>query len=149
MRTMLLAFGAGLVFALGLGISGMTDPQNVAGFLDVAGDWNPSLMFVMVSAIGVHAVAWLVARTRARPLWGERFHVPANAPIDRRLVTGAAVFGIGWGLSGVCPGPGIVAASTLAPSWLVFVGSMVAGMVLHRIVRDRGIVRPRRAVAID
>jgi uncharacterized membrane protein YedE/YeeE len=146
MKTVLLSFAAGLVFALGLGISGMADPQNVAGFLDVAGEWNPSLMFVMVSAIGVHAIAWRVSRTRARPVWGERFHVPANAPIDRRLVTGAAVFGVGWGLSGVCPGPGIVAASTLAPSWLVFVGSMVIGMALYRGVRDAGFDPTRRAV---
>jgi uncharacterized membrane protein YedE/YeeE len=144
MRSVLLSFAAGVVFALGLGVSGMTDPQNVAAFLDVTGEWDPSLAFVMIGAIGVHAWAWAWTRRRARPVWGSRFRVPGSAPVDRRLVLGASLFGVGWGLSGVCPGPGIVAASTLDARWLLFVAAMIAGMVLHRFVRD-GVAVTERA----
>ena len=141
MRTALVAFVAGLVFAGGLGVSGMTNPLKIAAFLDVTGAWDPSLAFVMVGAIGVHALAWAWARRSARPIWDDAFHVPVRGAVDRRLVVGAAVFGIGWGLSGVCPGPGIVAASTLDPRWLVFVGSMLVGMALYRVARDGGLAR--------
>ena len=148
MRAALVSFVAGLVFAAGLGLSGMTNPLRVAAFLDVTGAWDPSLAFVMIGAIGVHALAWAWARRRARPIWDGEFHVPPRGSVDRRLVAGAAVFGIGWGLSGVCPGPGIVAASTLDPRWLVFTGSMLGGMALYRLVRDGGVSRvpDRRAL---
>ncbi len=131
------SFAAGLVFALGIGIGGMTDPLKIAAFLDVSGAWDPSVAFVMLGAVGVHAAAWAWARKRARPFWADRFHVPGNAPIDRRVVVGAAVFGIGWGLSGVCPGPSLVAVSTLDPRWLLFVGAMLGGMTLYRFVTRR------------
>jgi uncharacterized membrane protein YedE/YeeE len=117
-----LAFICGLIFALGLGIAGMTQPAKVIAFLDVTGDWDPSLALVMAGAIGVHL-----------PLlrWGGKAHAAATY-VDRRLVLGAALFGIGWGLSGFCPGPAVVALATGSGGVLLFVAAMLAGMALHR-----------------
>lgn len=106
------AFAAGALFAAGLGISGMTQPSKVIGFLDVAGAWDPSLLFVMGAAVAVHFVLGRIIRRRATPLWDTSFHLPTRKDIDARLVFGAAMFGIGWGLGGFCPGPGIVAAAS-------------------------------------
>jgi uncharacterized protein len=124
-----LAFLAGLLFAGGLAISGMTRPAKVIGFLDPLGGWDPSLALVMVGAIGVHALAYLVAARLPRPLVGEAaWRLPPGRPIDRRLVAGAVVFGVGWGLGGVCPGPALTAVWGGSLQMVVFVGAMVAGM---------------------
>lgn len=124
---------AGVMFGAGLVISGMTQPARIVGFLDPLGGWDPSLAFVMAGAVAVYAVAHAVIRRRARPWFEPRFHVPARADIDAPLIAGAAVFGIGWGLGGLCPGPGIVAAAGGSSSALVFVVAMLAGMYLrHR-----------------
>lgn len=122
-----LAFGSGLVFALGLGLSGMTRPSKILGFLDVLGGWDPSLAFVMVGAIGVHFFFVRRARKAASPRLAPRFTWPPEKRIDARLLAGAAVFGIGWGLAGYCPGPALVALATLGPGVLVFVAAMAAG----------------------
>ena len=122
---------AGAMFGAGLLLSGMTRPDKVLGFLDVTGRWDPSLAFVMVGAIGVHAIAYRLIRRRPSPLLDTRFHWPADTAIDRRLLAGAAVFGVGWGLAGFCPGPALVAAATGASSALVFVGAMFAGMLAY------------------
>jgi uncharacterized membrane protein YedE/YeeE len=120
-------FGAGALFGVGLILAGMTDPRNVIGFLDFAGQWNPRLAFVMAAAIAVHAgLLWATARRRggASP-WARR---PAR--LDAKLVVGAAIFGVGWGLSGYCPGPAITALGFGLPAAFGFVSAMIAGTLL-------------------
>jgi uncharacterized membrane protein YedE/YeeE len=126
-----LAFGAGLLFAVGLGVSGMTHPSKVLGFLDVAGAWDPSLLLVMGGALSVNLLLFPRILRRARPVLDERFHVPQKRTIDARLLGGAAIFGVGWGLAGYCPGPALVSLATGAAPALVFALAMVAGMLLY------------------
>ncbi len=127
---------AGMLFGAGLVVSGMTQPARIIGFLDPVSGWDPSLAFVMAGAVAVYAVAYAVIRRRARPWFDAQFHVPVRADIDAPLVAGAAVFGIGWGLGGLCPGPGIVAAAGGSSSALVFVVAMLAGMYLRHRLAD-------------
>lgn len=126
----LAAFLAGAVFAAGLAISGMTRPDVVVGFLDITGAWDPSLAAVMGGAIGVHAVAYRLVPRAARPLLAERFRVPSRRDIDLRLVVGASLFGLGWGLGGICPGPALASLPAGDPHILVFAVAMLAGMGL-------------------
>ena len=128
------AFVAGLVFGLGLLLSGMADPAKVLGFLDLAGAWDPSLMFVMGGAVGVGVVAFAAARRRTRSLLGEPMQLPTRTAIDRRLIIGALLFGAGWGLAGFCPGPAIVALGLGEVKAVVFVAAMLAGMGLFELV---------------
>jgi uncharacterized membrane protein YedE/YeeE len=130
----LFALAAGAIFGLGLGVSGMTLPAKVKGFLDVTGDWDPTLVMVMVGAIAVHFVLFRLILRRRAPLFDARFHVPTRRDIDLRLLGGAALFGVGWGLSGQCPGPALTNLATGAPTALVFVAAMAAGMVIQRLV---------------
>ena len=124
---------AGALFALGLVISGMTDPHRVTAFLDVGGHWDPTLAFVMGSAIAIHApLARWILRRRA-PVFDATFYLPAHTSVEPKLVIGAAVFGIGWGLSGYCPGPALVSAGAAALPVLVFVGAMIGGIALARL----------------
>lgn len=135
---LLSAFIFGIVFALGLGIAGMTEPARVVAFLDVTGAWDPSLAFVMGGAVGVGLVAfpWILRRPRA--VLGESFALPEKRPIDARLLLGAATFGVGWGLSGYCPGPALVSLVTLSSPALVFVAAMSLGLTLAgRIAQPR------------
>lgn len=135
---------AGLVFGLGLVISGMTRPAKVQGFLDVTGAWDPSLAFVMVGAIAVHFVLLRVVRRRRAPLFGATFHLPTRNDLDPKLIGGAAIFGVGWGLGGICPGPALVdLGSGLAPA-AVFVAAMAIGMVIQKAVSGeaRSVLRP-------
>jgi hypothetical protein len=111
MKALLAAFGAGSLVAVGLAISGMTKPSKVVGFLDVAGPWDPSLVLVMAAAVAVTFVAYRLILRRASPIFDMKFHLPTRKDIDRRLVLGAALFGVGWGLGGFCPGPGLVAGA--------------------------------------
>ena len=135
MKRGLAAFVAGAVFSAGLCISGMTQPAKVLAFLDVAGAWDPSLAFVMVGAIGVASLAFLASARRAAPVLDDRFRVPSRrARIDAKLLMGAALFGVGWGLSGLCPGPAIVSIASGQLGAIVFVASMIAGMAIHRSV---------------
>src|SRR5690606_20873265 len=130
---------AGVIFSIGLVVGGMTVPANVIGFLDVTGDWRPALMFVMVGAIAVHAVVYHLIKGRRSPIFGERFALPTRRDLDRRLLAGAAIFGVGWGLGGYCPGPGVTATMSGSVSALVFVGSMVGAMWLTSVLeRARG-----------
>ena len=131
------AFLAGLVFGLGLLLSGMADPAKVLGFLDLAGAWDPSLMFVMGGAVGVGVVAFALARKRARSLLGEPMQLPTKTSIDRRLLLGALLFGAGWGLAGFCPGPAVVALGAGEAKAVVFVLAMLAGMALFELVAAR------------
>lgn len=132
------AFAAGVIFALGLVIGGMTEPANVIGFLDVTGAWRPALMFVMVGAIAVNALVYRWTRGRRAPLYAEAFALPTRRDLDPRLIGGAAVFGIGWGLGGYCPGPGITALASGSLSAVVFVAAMLAAMwVVGAVERAR------------
>lgn len=132
------AFGAGLVFAIGLGVSGMTQPSKVIGFLDVAGSWDPSLAVVMASALAIHIVVYRWVRGRKAPLFDDEFHLPTRKTIDAPLVVGAILFGVGWGLAGYCPGPALVSAAALSRTALVFTAAMVVGMGLYALV-DRAL----------
>jgi uncharacterized membrane protein YedE/YeeE len=127
------ALVAGVLFGIGLGISGMARPAKVLGFLDVAGAWDPSLAFVMIGAIAVHAVAVLVAKRRAAPLGNSAFHWAEKTSVDAPLLLGSALFGIGWGLGGYCPGPALLgAASGSVPAW-IFVLAMILGMIAKEL----------------
>jgi uncharacterized protein len=129
----LMALIVGLVFGIGLIVSGMTNPAKVQGFLDLAGNWDPSLAFVMGGAILVGLVAFRLARNRQRSLLGEAMRLPSARHIDRRLVLGGLAFGVGWGLAGYCPGPALASLATGGKA-LVFVAAMVAGMVIFEIL---------------
>ena len=124
---------AGLVFGMGLIVSGMANPEKVLGFLDIAGLWDPSLAFVMGGAIIVGLVAFAVARKRTLSFLGFNMKLPTNNRIEKRMVIGSMMFGIGWGIAGFCPGPGLVALGAGEIKGAVFVASMVAGMVLFEL----------------
>ncbi len=134
MTEKLLVFIAGAVFAVGLGISGMTDANKVINFLNPLGQWDPSLAFVMVGGIGAHLATHRLILRRKQPLFGATFSTAATTGIDKRLLAGAGLFGMGWGLGGFCPGPGIVSAVALGTEAMVFVGTMVGGMVLFHLL---------------
>jgi hypothetical protein len=126
------SFGAGLVFGAGLILSGMTDPGKVIGFLDVAGSWDPSLALVMAGAILVGFFAFRSAGRRGRTFLGGALHLPNRRDVDLRLLGGSAVFGIGWGLAGFCPGPALVSFASGVDQAAVFVAAMLGGMLVHR-----------------
>lgn len=130
----LVAFVSGLLFALGLGIAGMTDPARVLAFLDITGDWNPNLALVMAGGIAVVLPVHRILLGRKAPLLDVKFHWPTRSDIDRPLVLGALLFGLGWGLAGICPGPALTNVASLEPGMLLFVGAMALGMLAHRKV---------------
>jgi hypothetical protein len=135
------AFAVGLVFGIGLLISGMTDPSKIIGFLDLAGPWDPSLAFVMGGAVTVGFIAFRFARGRAAAFLGGAMRLPAARQIDRRLVLGSLVFGIGWGLAGYCPGPAVVSVGMGQDKAIIFAVAMLAGMGIYEIIER---VRQRR-----
>ena len=137
------AFAAGLVFGAGLILSGMTDPGKVIGFLDVAGNWDPSLAFVMGGAILVGIFAFALAHRRAKTFFGGAMHLPQNRDIDTRLVAGSAAFGIGWGLAGFCPGPALVSLGSGQEKAAIFVAAMLGGMLIYTAA-ERLIHPPRQ-----
>ena len=133
----LLTLISGLLFGFGLLLSGMADPAKVQNFLDVFGTWDPSLAFVMGGAIAVTMPGfWLVIR-RNKPFFNDVFHLPSRTDLDARLITGAAIFGVGWGLGGFCPGPAITALPLAAEGSLVFVATMLTGMAASKYVLQR------------
>ncbi|SCK45956.1 hypothetical protein VAR608DRAFT_4498 [Variovorax sp. HW608] len=137
---------AGLVFGLGLIVSGMANPAKVLGFLDLAGTWDPSLAFVMGGAIAVGVVAFALADRRSASLLGAEMRLPSARHIDRRLVAGSVLFGIGWGIAGICPGPGLVSLGMGEVKALVFVAAMLAGMgVFELFERRKRLPVPRAA----
>lgn len=131
------AFLAGLLFGLGLLVSGMANPAKVLGFLDLAGHWDPSLALVMAGAILVGLVAFRLASQRQRSLLAEPMRLPTSRDIDRRLVLGGIGFGVGWGLAGFCPGPALVALGAGEMKAVVFVAAMLAGMALFEVLDQR------------
>jgi uncharacterized membrane protein YedE/YeeE len=143
MKTGIVAFASGMLFAIGLCVSGMTQPSKVIGFLDVRGAWDPSLACVMVGAIGVYAVAARWAGSAARPLFASTFQLPTRSAIDAPLIAGAALFGIGWGLAGYCPGPAVASLTSFAPPTVAFLAAMLVGMVAASSL-DGVVVKGRR-----
>ena len=141
--TLLVSLLTGLVFGIGLIVSGMADPAKVLGFLDLAGAWDPSLALVMAGAIVVGAVAFAMARRRTVSLLGAEMKLPRARQIDRRLVLGSVVFGIGWGVAGFCPGPGLVALGMGETKAAVFVAAMLVGMGVFELLE-----RHRRAAEL-
>ncbi len=137
MRPSISAFLSGLIFAVGLGISGMTDPANVLGFLDIAGDWDYRLAFVMGGAIAVHAALRPLIHRRERPLFTPKFPSLSASGVDRKLLVGAGLFGVGWGLGGYCPGPALTSLASGATQLFVFVPAMFAGMYLAQVLQAR------------
>jgi len=133
MRSILIAFGCGLVFALGLGLSGLVDPARVLAFLDLTGDWEPNLMLVLGGAVAVYALGARQVLTWPRPWDGLRFQLPTRRSLDQRLLLGAALFGVGWGLAGLCPGPALVDLAAGSADIVLFVTAMLSGMALFSV----------------
>ncbi len=142
MKSTSFVVASGALFGLGLGVSGMTLPSKVKGFLDFTGHWDPSLMFVMMGAIGVHFVLIRLIRKRSAPWFNATFQIPTRSDFDKRLVLGAALFGVGWGLGGYCPGPGLVSVASGSLPAIVFVAAMTIGMAVQHLTD-----RPSRSPA--
>jgi uncharacterized membrane protein YedE/YeeE len=128
----IISFFVGLLFALGLAISGMTQPQKIISFLN-PWQWDPSLIFVMFGAVGVHIIAYPLVRKKKTPLLESKWHIPTRKDVTARLIIGSALFGVGWGLGGFCPGPGLTSISTGDLRVLLFVGAMIVGMLLFKV----------------
>lgn len=126
------SFVAGLVFAVGLGLSGMMNPEKVQGFLDLAGKWDPSLALVMGGAVTITFILFPIIFKRKKPVFESSFAVPSNKKIDKSLITGAVLFGAGWGIGGFCPGPAIASIGSFNPNILLFVISMLTGFVIQQ-----------------
>ncbi len=137
-KQILFSFISGLLFAVGLNLSGMTQPQKVIGFLDILGNWNPSLIFVMVGAILVHTTYFYLIKPKfSQPLFASSYQVPSRKDITTSLILGATLFGIGWALGGYCPGPGVVSLSTISKESLIFVGAMLLGMFIYKSLENK------------
>ena len=130
MRTALISLVSGVLFGAGLALGGMTDPARVRGFLDIFGDWDPTLAFVMGGAVIVMAIAWRIVARLAEPIFAGEFHLPTKSDLTPRLIGGAALFGVGWGIAGLCPGPGIAALVIEPAAAAIFVVAMLAGMAV-------------------
>jgi uncharacterized membrane protein YedE/YeeE len=136
-RDILVPLASGTIFGAGLTVGGMTDPARVRGFLDLFGDWDPTLAFVMGGAVLVMAVAWAFQRQMLRPFFAEGFSLPDRSDITPRLIGGSALFGIGWGIAGLCPGPGFAALAIAPASAAIFVAALLTGMLLVRLVEGK------------
>jgi uncharacterized membrane protein YedE/YeeE len=142
LRQILAALASGSIFGFGLSLSGMLNPARVRGFLDIGGNWDPSLAFVLAGAVSVMMAATFLSRRMRRPVFEDAFHMPTSKQIDGRLIFGSAIFGVGWGMAGFCPGPAIASLTLgLAPVFL-FVGAMVLGMTVHDRIVQAGTAQP-------
>lgn len=135
-NTLIVSFVVGFLFSIGLALSGMTQPHIVIGFLNPF-DWNPSLLFVMIGAIGVHGAAFFILKKKKRPLLSHKWHIPLKSKLDKRLLIGSFIFGIGWGLGGYCPGPALTSLPTLSTDVIGFVLAMIAGMQVSSFFQRR------------
>ena len=134
----ILTYLIGLVFGVGIMISGMANPAKVLNFFDIFGSWDPSLAFVMGGALGVTLVGYRIVFGRDAPLFGSRFHLPTRKDIDLRLVGGSAVFGVGWGIAGFCPGGALPALGTGRSEVAIFMAALIAGILLVRFMESAG-----------
>ena len=126
---------SGIIFGLGLTVSSMTNPAKVIGFLDITGNWDPSLMFVMLGAIAISAPFFYLLRNKNKPLFDSNFEIPTIKNLDKKLVLGASIFGIGWGMVGFCPGPAIASLALLKPFSIIFVIAMVGGFYMSKFIK--------------
>lgn len=138
MARLIVALVAGVIFGLGLTVSQMINPAKVIAFLDIFGDWDPSLAFVMGGAVAVTSIGYRLAWRAKKPLLAPRFEVPGNRTVDRRLALGAVLFGVGWGLAGLCPGPAISAVTVGGQTAWVFLASMAAGVAIFDLSPLKG-----------
>lgn len=136
-KRLLPPLASGTLFGAGLTLSGMTDPVRVRGFLDLFGAWDPTLAFVMVGAVAVMALAWRIRARMSAPWFGDKFSLPDRSDLDPKLIVGAALFGIGWGLAGLCPGPALASLALSPAAVLPFVVALFAGMSLHKITQGK------------
>src|SRR5262245_2798437 len=143
MTNIFVGLTAGIIFGLGLWLSGLADPAVVLGFLAVAGPWNPTLLFVMGAVLTVTLMGYRLVFGRGRPLFSPRFNLPTATAIDSPLISGAVIFAIGWGLAGYCPGPAIVSLASGRPEVVVFVIAMITGMIAVRWMRVRPAALPK------
>jgi uncharacterized protein len=142
MKTNIACFSVGLLFAIGLCLSGMAQPAKIIGFLDISGNWDPTLLFTMGGAFSVHAVTYRIIRKRKRPLLSPNWHIPVSRAINPRLIFGSMIFGVGWGLGGYCPTPTVVSFASLESRPLVVFISLIFGMILYKLsIRNHGFKR--------
>ncbi|WP_087881982.1 YeeE/YedE family protein [Caballeronia mineralivorans] len=132
----------GLLFGFGLILSGMANPAKVLGFLDLAGQWDPSLAFVMIGAIALASIGFFASRRAGKPLFDQTKHLPAKKKIDVQLIMGSAIFGVGWGIAGFCPGPAVVAAGAAKTAAVIFLAAMLAGMLAFKLLDARRNIEP-------
>lgn len=143
---LIIVFIGGLIFGLGLIVSGMADPSKVLNFLDLSGNWDPSLAFVMGGAICVGVIAFYFAKRRQKTLLGNAMSLPTNTRIDRRLISGSLVFGISWGLAGYCPGPALVSLSSGNSKTIIFVIAMLVGMAIFEVLERWRLSRAKQSL---
>lgn len=136
-RRLLPPLVSGILFSAGLTVSGMTDPARVRGFLDLFGAWDPTLAFVMAGAVAVMAVAWRIRARMATPWFDGKFSLPDRGDLDPRLIVGAALFGVGWGIAGLCPGPAIASLALSPAAVLPFIGAMFTGMAISSLTQGK------------
>lgn len=134
MSSSVISFIVGFIFSIGLGLSKMTQPQKVISFLDIFGNWDPSLMFVMIGGILSNMIFYKLTIKKTKPLFGDIFHLPTNRDINKKLILGSALFGVGWGLAGFCPGPALTSLVSLKMDSFIFVIAMIVGMRLFSIL---------------
>jgi uncharacterized membrane protein YedE/YeeE len=137
MKTYLIALTSGTLFGIGLALSHMINPNKVLNFLDVAGHWDPSLLFVMIGALSVAMIAFRFILKRPSPLWSDSFQLPQKTSLDLKLISGAAIFGIGWGMSGYCPGPSVTGLSLFSPESVIMVIAIYLGFFVSHRLLDR------------
>jgi uncharacterized membrane protein YedE/YeeE len=138
------AFGAGLLFGLGLTVARMIDPAKVLGFLDLAGNWDPSLAFVLGGAVITSGIGFALAGRQSAPLLADAFHMPTTRGLDRRLILGSALFGIGWGLVGICPGPALAGLAVAPAKLVLFVAAMLVGMAVYTLTEPAARSAPQK-----
>ena len=137
MKNKIAALFVGIIFSLGLGISGMTQPEKVFGFLDIFGNWNASLVFVMIGAITIHLVMYRIIQKRNLPLFSNHWHLPTKREVTLPLVIGSFIFGVGWALAGYCPGPALTSLASLEGHPALFFASMIVGMIGFKIINRK------------
>ncbi len=137
MPSIFTALACGIIFGLGLSISGMTNPAKIISFADITGQWDPSLALVMLSAIAVYATGFKFSQKGEKPVFALKFHIPTRSDIDARLMAGSVLFGVGWGLGGICPGPSITALTFGMEKFYIFFAAMAAGLVIFRFTMER------------
>ncbi|HPI40196.1 MAG TPA: YeeE/YedE thiosulfate transporter family protein [Pseudobdellovibrionaceae bacterium] len=133
-KNVLASFSVGFIFSLGLAISGMTHPEKVIGFLNILKNWDPSLIFVMGAAIPIHILAYQYIKNKSHPLFDSKWHYPTSKVITKNLVIGSLIFGMGWGIAGLCPGPALASVTSGSVEMYVFIGFMTLGMYIEKSV---------------